>query len=503
MKSQFRLADIFTDHMVFQANQPIRLFGTCQKGIKIDIRFHRFETSFLTFEETFAFEIPAQSVNATPFEVCLSSEKDSTTLKDCLCGHVIVASGQSNIEFIVKESTFKDYEASPLIRFYSAPKLPYEDAPIDFPHLYQKDPKWIPCEMESIPWFSCIGYLVSIQLAKELHEPIGIISCNLGDTSILSWANPGILRSYPSAQPYFERYDEELKQFSSLKEYQKRFKQQLPKLLEFYSLINKYVDQGIDASKAHNLAFESIPDPSIPMGPMHYNRPGGCYDTMLKHIFPYNVEAVIYYQGEQDHDKTDMYPDGIKSILETFRIGHRFPDLPIVIVQLPGYSYPGAKKDSIPLLRDIQKKSVDLNPFVYLASGVDLGEKDNVHPKNKTVLSRRIANILLEILYKKHKDSFSPQVIRATRSDNDILLKVARNPFLLHSISGMWSGFSCSRDGLLYELVTEVHYEKQIIILKNCKDARWVRYAYDFYPECDLYSGNDLPLLPFQIEVEE
>ncbi|MCK7487914.1 MAG: hypothetical protein MZU97_22315 [Bacillus subtilis] len=37
------------------------------------------------------------------------------------------------------------------------------------------------------------------------------------------------------------------------------------------------------------------------------------------------------------------------------------------------------------------------------------------------------------------------------------------------------------------------------IILDGVKGAKEIRYGYDNHPHCDIYSANDLPLLPFRI----
>jgi hypothetical protein len=41
------------------------------------------------------------------------------------------------------------------------------------------------------------------------------------------------------------------------------------------------------------------------------------------------------------------------------------------------------------------------------------------------------------------------------------------------------------------------------IIIKDLPDAKEIRYAYQKFPFCDIYTTNELPLLPFRIKVSD
>ena len=501
MKQLFALAPIFADHMIFQAGKSIRIFGTCKNRLEIKIEMNGHSYKLKADDETFLIELPALPVTRTPFSFTVSAKNQSVTLEDCLVGDVFLAGGQSNMQFIVKESYPTEIRENNLIRYYEVPKLPFPDAHLEFPDIYQEpDPKWHLCDKNYAVWFSAIGYHISQSLYQELKIPIGIISCNQGDTSVFSWTDMNFLAQNQKLARYVQYYRSEVSKYPKIEKYHELFHKQLPILLEFYNRINQNIAAGMTSEDAHKKAYE-IGDPTLPMGPKHYNRPSGMYDTLLKTIIPFSMKGVLFYQGESDHQNSDLYGEAYVTMVHSWRNAFRDETLPFVSVQLAGYSYPGLTPAGIMPIREAQARSIDVKNGIYMTSAVDLGEENNIHPKEKNVIAKRLFGVVMERIYLRGKNQMCPTAFSVQGAGKRIVLCTQYNDLSLYSKSGLNLGFELSYDGETYVAADKVKLQINQILIECDHPAVKIRYAYKNFPNCDIYASNELPLLPFCLPI--
>ena len=89
------LATIFTDHMVLQANKPIKIFGEGEGSAKIEFLGNTYE-AYGTGGK-WCVSAPAMPYGG-PYEMSFESEGAKTVIRDIYIGEVWFASGQSNME---------------------------------------------------------------------------------------------------------------------------------------------------------------------------------------------------------------------------------------------------------------------------------------------------------------------------------------------------------------------------------------------------------------------
>lgn len=503
MNKSFILENVFQNHMMFQADQPIRLFGESKSIQSIIITLFDRQYFYSISSGKFMIELPLIPYISESFKVIIeSSNGQKQIINDCIFGDIYVASGQSNMQFVLKDCIYDEIIESSQIRLYEVPKLPYENAHIEFPYLYSSNPSWSHCTKEEALKFSTIGYLVATQLYQTLKRPIGIISCNMGDTSVFSWTDSVSLQNNPVLKSYLDFYQTELDKYRSIEEYNERFNKQLPRLMEFYGQIDKGIKSGLPSDKAHEEAYKYYPDPYIPMGPKHYNRPAGCYEMMISKIMPLSIKGFLFYQGESDHQNCRIYEDGLRTLITSVRTSFKNAELPFIYVQIANYSYPGTEKDAIASIREAQNNCIDVNKHVYMVTALDQGESENIHPRDKRIVSKRLGNVILEYIYQTEKDSLSPQYeSHQIMNDESILISLKNNPLPLKSLSGLNKGFyALNKDSALIP-ITNVVVNEHNILIQNVDHYREIRYGFENNPILDIYSKNDLPLLPFRIKL--
>lgn len=249
------------------------------------------------------------------------------------------------------------------------------------------------------------------------------------------------------------------------------------------------------------MAFKYYPDPYIPMGPKHYNRPSGCFEMMVQKVIPLSIKAVLYYQGESDHQNKDLYEDAFKTMIQSWRRSFRNNTLPFVYVQVANYLYPGTMNHPIADVRDAQSQCMNPKDLILMVSAIDLGEENNIHPKDKKVVSKRITNVLLEYLYHQENHALSPQFDTYLVENHMIEIKTKHNDLSLKSRSGKNLGFYALSDDSKFIELTNVRLNGTSIQIPYQSNYKIISYGYSSNPVIDIYSENDLPLLPFKINL--
>ncbi len=107
--------------------------------------------------------------------------------------------------------------------------------------------------------FSAIGYHIATMLHQGVNRPIGIISCNMGDTSVFSWLDEQTIRQDHVLLEYASNYDQQLANYASLEAYHEAYHTKLPELMSFYGEIDSNIKAGKPSEEAHNLAYKKYP----------------------------------------------------------------------------------------------------------------------------------------------------------------------------------------------------------------------------------------------------
>lgn len=502
MKPNFTLAPIFSDHMMFQAGKPVYIFGTCQKRREIRIRLRGNTYRFKTTDLTFCFELPPLPYIKESFEVEIACKKQTVLLEDCLAGEVFLLAGQANMGFPLRDTYETKVKENDGIRFFEVPPVPYPNAHLEFPDLYRSESRWDACYHATAMKFSAIGYHFSRHLQEELGVPVGIIACTHPDTSIFSWAGMLELCELPGLAKYLSNYRQELAKYKSLDEYCETFNRHLPQTLALYKEYRELEKSGVSATQIFEKFAKKRQEFLLPMGPKHPNRPAGTFETMVKSILPFSVKSVLFYQGESDCGQGELYEDAFKAMVKSWRRTFREPSLPFVFVQIAGSTYPKMPESAAAIVRESQSRCVSFLNNIYMTSAVDLGDPNSLHPRDKSVLSRRMANVVMEKIFRQGKNNLCPAYFSHSVSENQVAVFTEFNNLNLVSRSRQNLGFQISFDGDTFVDWDQITLTGSQILIRSVKKVKEIRYAFANNPRCDIYTANDLPLLPFRIRIE-
>jgi sialate O-acetylesterase len=186
VKAEVKLPKIFSDNMVIQRDRPIKIWGWADKNTSVSITFNG-QTAKTKANGKGVWMITLSPMShGGPHEMTISEKTTSLVLKNILIGDIWLGSGQSNMEWVVKNSNNPEKEIAEgnydKIRLFTVEKAmsysPKEDV---------KGGSWQVCSSSTVGNFSAVAYFFGRTLLKDLDVPIGLINSSWGGTLIETW----------------------------------------------------------------------------------------------------------------------------------------------------------------------------------------------------------------------------------------------------------------------------------------------------------------------------
>jgi sialate O-acetylesterase len=203
---EIKPANLFSDHMVIQQGVPVPVWGWSVPGDEITVQFlpsagspnrkQKVKTE-ADKEGKWLTKIYPLVACAKPARVVFKSSltRKSVEITDVLVGEVWLASGQSNMEWQVKDSLNAQTEIAsanfPSIRMFTVPKVVKEKPPVDV------EGNWSICSPRTVDKFSAVAYFFGRELYNNLQVPVGLINSSWGGTRIETWISRDALMSDP------------------------------------------------------------------------------------------------------------------------------------------------------------------------------------------------------------------------------------------------------------------------------------------------------------------
>ena len=404
-----QLSQIFQPHMALQRDKTIRIFGiadpqTAVSAVLSDDSSSQANDSQAGPDGSFILELPPACAG-TGYSLTVSCGSESVTLDDIVVGDVWLAMGQSNMEYFLRYDADWDHVRMDVlrkgpdrsIRMYNTPQIAYEG---------QEDPSgangvWF-CE-EDEPWrsFSAPGYYFAKYLrAQGITVPVAIVGCNWGGTPAQAWMS----REYLEKPPLDRLWKNYIDSFSSIPE--NELKQASMKAWESersYDHVMQFaaVLEGLSWDEQLTWMKEHEGDPEIPMGPWHHYRPCGVYDTMVRKIAPFSVKGILWYQGESNSgEDASIYQATMEALVSCLRSTWQDDTLPFCFMQIAPFTrWLGCTGEGYAVVRHQQDLAAASIPGCYMSNVMDLGEHDDIHPKFKKEVGRRLALLALGHVY--------------------------------------------------------------------------------------------------------
>ncbi len=481
---QLRLPSLISDHMVLQRDMPVRLWGTAAPNERVTVRFRGQEIA-TTADEKGRWQVTLPPAPAGgPFDLVVRGGDSEIVVRDVLVGEVWVASGQSNMEWPVAMAMNAEQEIAQAndaqIRFFQVPhrvaETPQEEG----------QGAWRVCSPETVKNFSAVAYFFARELRQHLKVPVGVIQATWGGTPAEAWTSLPTLQSDPAFRPLLDRWAKILAEYPVARQ---RYEAELQKWRE-----------AAEQAKAQGKPVP--PQPRPPLGPEHPHRPANLFNGMIAPLTKFTIRGVIWYQGESNVGRAAEYRRLFPAMITDWRKAWGLGDFPFLFVQLANFlaRKPEPSESAWAELREAQMFALKL-PNTGMATAIDIGDANDIHPRNKQEVGRRLALVARAIAYGEPIVYSGPIYERMQVEGNKVRL------FFRHVGSGLvckgekLTGFAITGvDGKFVWAEAAIEGDTVVVWSPQVPQPVAVRYAWADNPEVSLYNREGLPALPFRTD---
>jgi len=228
-------------------------------------------------------------------------------------------------------------------------------------------------------------------------------------------------------------------------------------------------------------------------------------NAMIAPIGPYGLRGALWYQGEANAGRPAQYQGLLAGMMAGWR--RQFgADLPFLIVQLPEWGYPVDQpvESSWASLREAQRRAVAADAHAGLAVGMGVGDWYDIHPTNKQIMAKRLAQAARKVVLGQAVPPSGPVPVSATRQGDAISIRFS-------DITGKLSALSFHRPvgfQLCGDAVGSCRFADAtlsgdtVTLATGGQPATRVRYCWADSPVCNLYDEARQPAEPFELPVK-
>jgi sialate O-acetylesterase len=304
--------------------------------------------------------------------------------------------------------------------------------------------RWTPCTPETVAPFSAVAYYFGRKLHEELDVPVGLIRTCWGGSACEAWVEKAVLESDERYQAILDR-----------------------------------VEKANPQHKAYHL-----------------------YNGMIAPLIPYGIRGAIWYQGESNAGRAYQYRTLFPTMIENWRANWGEGDFPFYFVQLANFRQRKDEPDESAWaeLREAQSLTLSL-PNTGQAVTIDIGEADDIHPRNKQDVGRRLARWALAKDYGKDIVYSGPAYRSMKRVGNKIVLQFDHVGGGLIAKGDTLEGFAIAGEDRQFVWAdATIEGDTVVVSSPSVEEPVAVRYGWADNPAANLYNQAGLPASPFRTD---
>ncbi|HSN07386.1 MAG TPA: sialate O-acetylesterase [Hanamia sp.] len=438
-----RLPDIFSDNMVLQQQTTIHFYGWSAPNQKISVitswNGDTLKTSTLS-DAVWTIDLKTPKAGG-PYTITVTGDS-TVTIQNVLIGDNWICTGQSNMEFSAdwNKNYYKQEVANASHPEIRFFHIWYSSAP--YPQQEVRG-KWEVCTPETMHTFSAAGYFFGRTLNENLHEPIGLIESCWGGTPVEAWTP--------------------------------------------IEVFNRSEKLAVSAAKL-------TPVPWCPI------RPAVTYNAMIAPITGFPIKGAIWYQGETNTTNPDTYEETFSSMIHSWRELWK-EDFPFYFVQIAPFNY--GKGDKGALVREQQLKTYRAVPKTGMVVVSDItGDTNNIHPKDKINVGKRLAAWALANTYGKENIEYSGPLYRSMEVKENkavIHFDFAENG-LIEKGDKLTDFMIAGEDQQFFPATAIIEGNTVVVSSPKVQHPAAVRFSFSNTAEANLFNKAGLPASPFRTD---
>ncbi len=449
VSAKVTLPSVFSNGMVLQQQSNVAIWGTSTTAQTVQIVTSWDAQTYIVNVATDG----SWKTNVTtpvaggPYTITVS-DTELLTLTDVLIGEVWFASGQSNMEMLLKgrsasEPVLNSAQAiqnseNDNIRLFKSAKLAWGQASDNLAGQWEK------ASPSTVDTWSAIAYFYAKNLHEKLNVPVGILQVVYGGTPIQAWMSAGSLQAFPE-------------------------------------VILPAVSNAAIADKT---------------------TPTGLFNSMINPMLGYGIKGVIWYQGEQNRGEPELFAKLFPVMIDDWRQRWGIGEFAFHYVQIAPYGSPTSYVPFIPFLREAQLKTLDQTTNTEMAVIVDKGSPTTNHPPDKEIVAERLSAIAFAKTYGFVNQKYLGPVYKSITIQGDkAILNFDNAESGLKFTSGESINFEIAGSNKVFYPGNGVINNNTIEVTSNSVPYPMaVRYAFKAWVVGDLFNEDGFPASSFRTD---
>ena len=468
-------ASIFTSGMVLQRNKPIRFWGTANSNEIVEIDFNNQKRS-ASVNKSGSWEIEFPPLEAGgPYKIKISSDTKVINLNDVLIGDIWLCSGQSNMEFRLKQSAGGaddiKFAKLPEVRLFNMQPVAYtnnvawEKNTLDLINQLQyfTQTEWKSTTPEIAKDFSAVAYHFGKTVYEETGVPIGLILNAVGGSPAEAWIDRFTLEHHNQLVGMFRNWSN-----------------------------NDFINPWCRERAGQN---SELSDNPLQRHPYH---PSYLYEAGIQNITRLNISGVIWYQGESNEQNVELHEVIFPALVESWRSAWH-DDFPFYYVQLSSMAI---GRETWGHFRDSQRRLMYEIPNSGMAVSSDLGDSTDVHPREKKQIGERLARWALNKTYGFSDITPSgPLFHDFFVEDETAYISFEFAEGLMSSDGKPLRSFEVAEfPGLFFPATAVIEGNVVKVESTRVRTPKYVRYGWSSYSDGNLINSEGLPASTFSTQ---
>lgn len=470
----FRLSPVFGEHMVFQQKKPAEIYGFANSNDQIRVTFHT-RTSETTASGDGRWQVTLPSPPAGgpyPLQISVNGTL-AVNWSDILVGEVWLCSGQSNMEFELKNSENGMAEAGKAsdnkLRFFNYKGF-VRTNDIAFDTLALKrinaldyfEGTWQGCTPETAGGFSAVGYYFGQSLRRRLDVPVGLVQVAVPGAPIEAFIDRATLESHPLLVDFFAHRGK-----------------------------NDFIFEWVRQRTARNISRGSHPMQRHPFDPAYI------FEAGIEPLGNFPLQGILWYQGESNAHHPELYRTSFTAWAFSWREYMKNKQLPIFFAQLSSIDRP-----TWPHFRDVQRQLAEMIPHTAMVVTSDLGDSLDVHPVRKKEVGERFALQAFGKVYGLKVLSDGPVPLKVTQTPQSLVIAFKSSQKLKSSDGKPVRELEIAGQESVFRPVSGILNRNNLIINGPGQKITAVRYGWKPFSRGNLVNEAGLPASTFVVEIE-
>lgn len=240
------------------------------------------------------------------------------------------------------------------------------------------------------------------------------------------------------------------------------------------------------------------------IGPNDY--PTLLFNAMLNPLIPFTIQGAIWYQGESNAGRAFQYRKAFPLMITDWRKHWGQGDFPFYFVQLSSFNDHNGNSNAGSAwaeLREAQAMTLKL-PNTGMAVTTDIGEANDIHPRNKKDVGYRLAAIALTDTYRQNLVSRGPafDALTIRGAEAIVSFKHIGSGLVTPDKYGYLRGFELAGDDRKFYPAQAFIQDGQVIV-RSAAVTKPVAVRYNWMDvalEGNLFNREGFPAEPFRTD---